>query len=86
MKECQDALKADSGEDYFESLFDVSETIIAMSSLVRDPKLDEEVFLVLIKAISRLGRNNTALVQEFMDKCSLAKEAPKPRFLVDNLI
>lgn len=82
MKDALEGLTNESPADYFDSLFEVSENIVAMSSLVRDPKLDEKVFLVLVKAVSRLGRNNSALVQEFIDQCSIAERSrSRPRTL-----
>ena len=81
MKNALDALKSDSPEDYFDSLFETSENIIQMSALTRSPKLEERVFLVLVKAVSRLGRNNSALIQEFIDQCSINERSPRPRVL-----
>lgn len=73
------ALKDESPEEYFDALFDTSENIVQMSHLLRDPKMDERVFLPLVKAVSRLGRNNSMLIQDFIDQCSLANKAPSPR-------
>lgn len=80
MAEAEEALKNDSPEDYFDSLFDASEKIVAFSSLIRDPELNHKVYLVLVRAVSRLGRNNSALVQEFIDQCSII-ERTRPRVL-----
>ena len=79
MKEALDALKRDSAEEFFDGLFEASEDIIYMSSLLREPKMDEDVFLTLVKAVSRLGRNNSVLIQNFTDMCSFVQRAPKPR-------
>lgn len=82
MQDALGALKDESPEEYFDALFDTSEDIVQMSHLIRDPKLDERVFLVLVKAVSRLGRNNSVLIQDFIDQCSVANKAPRPRGLV----
>jgi hypothetical protein len=79
MEEALSALKDESPEEYFDALFGTSEDIIQMSHLIRDPKIDEKVFIVLVKAVSRLGRNNSMLIQEFIDQCSLANKSPRPR-------
>lgn len=79
MKEALNALREMAPEEYFDALFDSSENIIQLSTIIRDPKLDEKVFLALVKAVSRLGRNNSALVQEFTDKCSFMHRSPRPR-------
>lgn len=79
MKEALDALQRDAADEYFDALFGVSEDIIHMSVLVRTPDLEEHVFLTLIKAVSRLGRNNSALIQEFTDMCSFLHKSPQPR-------
>lgn len=81
MEDATDALKNESPEEFFDALFDTSESIIQMSNLIRDPKLDEKVFLVLVKAVSRLGRNNSTLIQDFIDQCSLVNKSPQPRAL-----
>lgn len=81
MDEAQDALKRDAVDEYFDSLFEASSNIISLSSFIRDPKLDDKVFLTLVKAVSRLGRNNTALIQEFTDMCSFLQRSPRPRGL-----
>lgn len=83
MNEALNALKNESPEEYFDALFDTSENIIQMSSLIRDPKLDERVFLALVKAVSRLGRNNSALVQEFTNKCSFMHRSPRPKMMAN---
>lgn len=79
MKEALEALQRDAADEYFDALFDVSEDIINMSSLLRTPDLNEHVFLTLIKGVSRLGRNNSALIQEFTDMCSFLHRSPRPR-------
>lgn len=79
MKDALDALERDAADEFFDSLFDASEDIINMSSLLRTPQLDEHVFLTLIKGVSRLGRNNSALIQEFTDMCSFVHRSPRPR-------
>lgn len=79
MKEALEALDRDAADEFFDSLFDASEDIINMSSLLRTPHLDENVFLTLIKGVSRLGRNNSALIQEFTDMCSFVHRSPRPR-------
>lgn len=81
MDEAQDALKRDAADEFFDSLFEASSNIISLSSFIRDPKLDDKVFLTLVKAVSRLGRNNTALIQEFTDMCSFLQRSPRPRVL-----
>ena len=74
------ALDTGSAEEYFDSLFVTSEAIVQFSSFIRDPKMDEKVFLVLVKAVSRLGRNNSALIQEFVDNCAIVERSrPQPR-------
>ena len=81
----EDALKAlndELPEEYFDALFDTSDDIVQMSHLIRDPSLNEKVFLVLVKAVSRLGRNNSVLIQDFIDQCSVANKSPRPRNLV----
>lgn len=79
MKEALDALDREAVDEFFNSLFDTSEDIINMSSILRTPQLDEHVFLTLIKGVSRLGRNNSALIQEFTDMCSFVHRSPRPR-------
>lgn len=80
MKDALEALKTESPQEYFDSLFDTSENIVYFSSLVRDPKINERVFLVLVKAVSRLGRNNSALIQDFVDNCTIIERSqPRPR-------
>lgn len=79
MAEASDALKRDSAEEFFEGLFKLSEDIINLSVLVRDPKMNDEVFLTLVKALSRLGRNNTIFIQEFTEMCSFIQRGPRPR-------
>lgn len=79
MKEASEALAKDSAEEFFDALFSTSEDIINLSVLVRDPKMSDEIFMTLVKAISRLGRNNTILIQEFTDMCSFIQRGPRPR-------
>lgn len=82
MDEALDALKKDAADEFFDALFEASENIISLSSFIRDPKLNDKVFLTLVKAVSRLGRNNTALIQEFTDMCSFVNRSPpRPRAL-----
>lgn len=81
MDEAEDALKRDAADEYFDSLFEASSNIISLSSFIKDPKLDDKVFLTLVKAVSRLGRNNSALIQEFTDMCSFLQRSPRPRGL-----
>lgn len=85
MKDAQEALERDAAEEFFDALFNASEDIIHMSVLARSPNLDEHVFLVLIKGVSRLGRNNSALLQEFTDMCSFVHRSPRPRSLSTSL-
>lgn len=85
MDEALAALKRDAADEFFDALFDTSEDIIALSSLVRDPKLPDDVFLTLVKAVSRLGRNNSALIQEFTDMCSFVHRSPRPRTAASGL-
>ena len=76
------ALNTESAEEYFDALFETSDSIVQFSSMVRDPALEEEVFLVFVKAVSRLGRNNSGLVQEFVDNCTIVdRSLPRPRHL-----
>lgn len=79
MDEALEALKRDAADEFFGALFETTEDIISLSSIIRDPKLDDEVFLTLVKAISRLGRNNQNLIQEFTDMCSFVHRSPRPR-------
>lgn len=80
MAEAQEALAKDSAESFFDSLFATSEDIISLSAIVREPNLSEETFVVFIKAISRLGRNNAQLIQDFAEMCAFAqKYGPRPR-------
>lgn len=74
-------IKNESPDDFFESLFNSSEAIIQLSSLARAPKVSDNAFLMLIRAVSRLGRNNAALIQEFTAMCSFRKlgGGPEPR-------
>lgn len=83
MNQALDALKKEVAEEFFDALFESSEDIVRMSYLMRDPKLDENVFLILVKAVSRLGRNNSALIQDFTDKCSFVVRSPRPRGLIN---
>lgn len=79
MKEAIEALKRDAADEFFDALFDSSEDIINLSSILREPKLEDQTFLSLVKAVSRLGRNNSALIQEFTDMCSFVQRSPRPR-------
>lgn len=79
MKEALDAIDRDSAEEFSVALFDSSEDVINLSSLPRDPKLSGEASLVLVKAVSRLGRNNSNLIQGFTEMCSFANRAPQPQ-------
>ena len=81
MKEATEALKRDAADEFFDALFDASEDIIRLSSVLREPELDENTFLTLVKAVSRLGRNNAALIQEFTDMCSFVQRSPRPRVI-----
>lgn len=84
MNQALEALKKGSAEEFFDNLFESSEEIVRMSTLIRDPKLDENVFLVLVKTVSRLGRNNSALIQDFTDRCSFVVRSPRPRSLTSD--
>lgn len=79
MNDALNALKRNAADEYFDSLFEASEDIIQLSSVLRDPKLPEDIFLAMVKAVSRMGRNNSALIQEFSDMCSFLHRSPKPR-------
>lgn len=79
MQDGLDALKKNNPDAFFDALFEVSEDIISLSSLVRDPKLEDEVFLTLVKAISRLGRNNANFIQDFTETCSFIQRGTRPR-------
>lgn len=79
MREAADALKRDAADEFFDALFDSSEDIVHLSVFLRDSKLDESVFMVLVKAVSRLGRHNSALIQDFTDMCSFVNRSPRPR-------
>jgi len=85
MKEAVEALKKDAPDEFFDALFDSSEDIIHLSAILRDPKMDDSVFLALVKAVSRLGRNNTLLIQEFTDMCSFVQRSPRPRSIDSDL-
>lgn len=78
MDEALEALKRDAADEYFDALFESSENIVYMSALLRNPKLDDNAFITLVKAVSRLGRNNSALIQDFQEMCSFLR-APRPR-------
>lgn len=65
-----DALDKGRADDYFDALFDTSESIITLSTMLKNPGLDDDAFFVLVKAISRLGRNNSSLVQELTSACA----------------
>jgi len=67
MKDGLRALDAGSGEEYLDFLFITSEAT-QFSSLIRDPKMNEKVFLLLVKAVSRLGRNNSALSPKIVNQ------------------
>lgn len=82
MNQALDALKREAAGEFFDALFESSEDIVHMASLVRDPKMAEDVFLILVRAVSRLGRNNSSLIQEFTDKCSFVVRSPRPRSFV----
>ena len=79
MADAQNALEEESPEEYFDALFETSEDIIRMSTLIRDPNLDESIFLPLVKAVSRLGRSNSMLIQDFIDQCSIVDKSPRTR-------
>lgn len=79
MDEAEKALKKDAADEFFDALFDTSEDIISMSSIMREPHLSDEVFLVFVKAISRLGRNNATLIQDFAEMCSFVQKSPRPK-------
>jgi hypothetical protein len=79
------ALRDESPEEFFDALFAISEDIVKFSHLTRDPQLDESVFLVLVKAVSRLGRNSSTLIQDFIDQCSMLSKSPRPRSLAASL-
>lgn len=80
MSEASDALNRNAPEDFFDSLFESSEEIIKFSILIRNLKLDD-VSLALVKAVSRLGHNNSEFIQEFASVCSLVQRSPKPRIV-----
>lgn len=82
LAEANEALKIEAADQYFDALFDVSEDILHFSSMLRDPKIDENLFMALVKAVSRLGRNNAALIEGFVDMCSFVHRGPKPRSTV----
>lgn len=83
MAEAQKGLDRDAADEFFDALFDTSEDIVAMSVILREPNLDEKSFVVFVKAVSRLGRNNAALIQEFSDMCSFnQRKIVKPRIVL----
>lgn len=84
MRDALEALKTDSANEYFDSLFEASEDIIYLSTFLRDPKLEDKVFLTLVKAVSRLGRNNSALIQDFAQMCSFIQRSARPRAALDS--
>lgn len=81
MQDAIEALKEESPEKYFDALFATSEDIIKISSLIvtKDPAIDDKLLMALVKAVSRLGRNNSSLIQDFIDQCSLIEKSPQPR-------
>lgn len=80
MADAKKALEKDAADEFFDALFDTSEDIISLSSILREPHLNDETFMVFVKAVSRLGRNNANLIQEFADMCSfIQNRGPKPR-------
>lgn len=84
MSDALEALNRDAPDEYFDALFEASEDIINLSGFLRNPQLDDALFLTLIKAVSRLGRNNAALIQDFTEMCSLAQRSPRPRVSSSN--
>lgn len=79
MDDALSALKKDKIDEFFDALFNSSEDIVSMSVLLKDPKMEDNVFITIVKAVSRLGRNNSALIQEFTQMCSFIQRAPRPR-------
>lgn len=79
MKDALNSLKTDAADEFFDSLFEASEDIIHLSSLLRDPKIDEKALKPLMKAVTNLGRNNAGLIQDFNDMCSFIHRSPRPR-------
>lgn len=84
--EASKALELESPDSFFEALFNSSETIISMSSLASvksqdsdGQKLSDELYLTLVRAISRLGRNNAMLIQQFTSLCTIKKLNVLPR-------
>lgn len=73
------ALKRDKADEFFDALFETSENIINMSSILRDPTVEDDTFMSLVRAVSHLGRNNAALINEFTEMCSFVSRSPKPR-------
>lgn len=79
MREAIKALKRDSADEFFDSLFESSEDIIRLSGLLRNPKVKKELFPILLNAVSHLGRNNAALIQKFTEMCSFIQRSPRLR-------
>lgn len=74
-----DALAVESPDEFFDALFNSSEDIVALSVMARAPRVPDAAFLALVRAVSRLGRNSAALIQEFTEMCSFKSRAAQPR-------
>lgn len=79
MNDAAESLNTDAADEFFDSLFEASEDIIRLSNMIRDQNLDDKAFVTLVKAVSFLGANNAALIQEFTQMCSFIHRSPRPR-------